>query len=99
MNMVMCLTRSHRVQVVPDLVAGLGIETERGLIEEEHLRVVEDSARDLQAPAHAARVGEDRGAGAIRQLDDLEGVVDALLARGRGQAVEEGVELDGSPDR
>ena len=88
------LARAHRVQVVPDLVARLWIETERRLVEEQHLRVVQDAARDLQPPPHPAGVGEHRGVGAVGQLDDRQGVVDALLARRRGQTVEVGVEVE-----
>ena len=71
-----------------------GIETERRLVEEQHLRVMQDAPSDLEPPAHATRIREDRRARAVREVDDLQRVVDALLARRRRQAVEVGVELE-----
>src|SRR5262245_25218152 len=40
--------------VSPELVATLGIETQRGLIQEEDFGRMQEAARDLQAPFHAA---------------------------------------------
>ena len=42
------------LDVRPELVAGLRIEAERGLVEEDDFRRVQQAAGDFQAPLHAA---------------------------------------------
>ena len=46
--------------VAPDRAARLRVEADRRLVEEEHARRVQEAARDLQAPAHAAGEGHHR---------------------------------------
>ena len=48
--------------VAPDRAARLRVEADRRLVEEQHARRVQQPARDLQPPAHAAGEGRRRGA-------------------------------------
>ena len=58
------LARAHRV------------DADRRLVEEDHRRVVEQAAGDVQPLAHAARVALDALVLAARQADQLEQLVD-----------------------
>ena len=40
--------------VCPELIAALRIETERGLVQEQNLRGVQQTASDFEPPLHAA---------------------------------------------
>src|SRR6266511_2454104 len=51
------LTPPQLVQVGPDLAAGLRVEPDGGLVQEQHPWGVEQAARDLQAALHPAREG------------------------------------------
>src|SRR6266550_1168807 len=50
----------HLAEVLPQRAAGRDIEASGGLVEEQHLRVVEQAAHDLELPPHAAGKGLDR---------------------------------------
>src|SRR5947208_915985 len=63
------LTLAERAQVIPDVLAGLRVEPERRLVEEQNLRMVQHAAGDLEAPLHAAGEGLHERAGAIRKVD------------------------------
>ncbi len=54
------------------------IQADRRLVEEEHLRVVQQRAGDVQALHHAARVALDLLLPAVGQAHELEQVRDAL---------------------
>src|SRR5258708_5274926 len=66
------------LHVGPELVAALGVEAERRLVEEQDLRRVEKPARDLQAPLHAAGEGLDEGLAPVPQLEQGEQDLAAL---------------------
>ena len=53
-----------------------GVDADRRLVEEHHLGVVQDAARDVQPLAHAARVPLDPLLLASLQPDELEHLVD-----------------------
>src|SRR6266513_1331948 len=88
------LTLSERVQVIPDVLPRLGVEPERRLVQEQDLRMMEDAARDLEAPLHAAGERLHQGVRAVRELDDGEELVDALTAQRPRHAVDATVQLE-----
>ena len=59
------LARLELADVAPDRAARLRVEADRRLVEEQHARRVQQAARDLQAPLHAA--GERRARGCARR--------------------------------
>ena len=69
----------ERGDVVPEVVAGLGVKAERGFIEEEDRRVVEKAAGDLKAPPHPAGEGLDNIISPVVQFDQREELGDPLL--------------------
>ena len=50
----------------PHRGARLGVEARRGLVEEQHLRAVDERGRDIQPPPHAAGEGADADVGMPR---------------------------------
>ena len=78
--------------VVPDVLAGLGVEADGRLVEEEDVRVVEHAAGDLEAAPHAAGVGADDGVAAVPEVDDAERFFDARGVLFAGHVVDVGVE-------
>ena len=58
--------------VAPDRAAGLGVEADGRLVEEQHARRVHQAAGDLQAPSHAAGVRLHRRVTAVPEVDHLE---------------------------
>ena len=82
------MTRSLLVQfldVGPELVAGLRVQAERGLVEEDDLGRVQQAARDFQAPPHAARELLHLVFAAVPQLEELQQSLDALRRTLRGR--------------
>ena len=61
-----------RCDVGPEMVAGLGIEAERGFVEEENRGMVEQAAGDLEAPPHTAGEGLDNIIPAVVEFDQVE---------------------------
>ena len=57
---------------LPDLVATPRIETGGRLVEEEHARPGEQARREVESPAHPARVGLRRAIGGVGELEALE---------------------------
>ena len=66
------------------------IEPDRRLVEEEHLRVVQEAAGDVQPLLHAARVPLRPLVLAAFQPDEVEQLLDPALLRPRRHAVELG---------
>ena len=62
-----------------DVVAGLGIDADGGLVEEEDAGFVEQADGEIGAARHAAGVAADRDVGPGAEGDDLEYFIDALL--------------------
>ena len=58
--------------VSPELVAALRIEAERGLVEEEDLRRVQEAAGDFETPLHAAGELLDLIVAALPEFEELE---------------------------
>ena len=67
-----------------------GVDADRGLVEEDDLRVVDDAPGDVQPLAHAAGVALDALLLAALQPDELEHLVDAQPLRLARHAVELG---------
>ena len=68
--------------VAPDGVARLRVEADRRLVEEQHRRMVQQAAGDLQPPFHAAGEGAHQRLAPLRQPDDAEHLVHPLAADG-----------------
>src|SRR6266550_974146 len=66
------LAAPQLVQVVPDVLPRLRVESEGRLVEEQDLGVVEHPAGDLEPTLHPARERADERVRSIRQLDDVE---------------------------
>ena len=62
----------ERADDVPQLAAAAGVEARRGLVEEQHARRDDEAQREVEAAAHAARVGADAAGRGIRQREALE---------------------------
>ncbi len=56
-----------------------GVGAGEGLVEEQHVRVVDDGLRELRALAHAAAVAADLAVHGVGQAEALERVLGALL--------------------
>ena len=79
--------------VVPELVAALGVEAEGRLIEEENLGNLEEAAGDFQAAFHAAGKGFDEAVAAVPELEKFEQLFGAFGAETAGDAVEDAVNV------
>ena len=69
---------------VPQLAAAARVESRRRLVEEQHARGDDEAERQVEAPAHAARVGADALGRGIRQPEALEQLRGARLRAARG---------------
>ncbi len=63
-------------ELLPDAVARLRVERRRGLVEYEEARLVDQPARDEDAPSLPAREDVDPLRGAVRELEEGEELVD-----------------------
>ena len=66
------LLAGEPLDLLPELRARLGIETGGRFVEEQHLRPVDETERDVEPPLHAARVGLGRPVGRIAQAELLK---------------------------
>jgi len=73
---------------LPQLARADRVDADRRLVQEHHLRVVQDPARDVEPLAHSARVALDALLLAALQPDQLEDLVDPRPLRLAGDAVE-----------
>src|SRR6266542_1013318 len=71
------LTPPQLVQVGPDLAAGLLVEPDGGLVQEQHPWGVEQAARDRQASRHPAREGAHLAAAPLTEPDPVQDLVQA----------------------
>lgn len=74
----------------PQLLAHLGVESDRGLVEQQQSGLVNQRASDQQPPAHAPRQLVDLRVAAVAELGDLHGPVHGGPALGARHAVEVG---------
>ena len=85
------------VQELPELRFGAGVESERGLVEEEEVGLVEDGAGELEAALHAAGEGFDGVVGAVAQVEQGEQVGDAPAQGASPEGEEAAVEPERFP--
>src|SRR5262245_49787255 len=86
------LQPAQLLDVGPDRGAGLRIEPDRRLVEEQYPGRVQQPAGDLQPPLHAAGVGADQAGPPVPQPDHLEHLAAAGRQHGLGHPVQLGVE-------
>ena len=79
----MSSSRLELADVAPDRAARLRVEADGRLVEEQHARRVQQAARDLQAPLHAAGERVDEARAALPQADHLHHLSHALARRPR----------------
>ena len=72
----------------PHRRARLGVESCRRLVEEQHLRLVDETERDVESPLHPAGVAARLPVGGVAQPDELEQLVDARVQRLAGHPVD-----------
>ena len=70
-----------------DALAGLGIDADGGLVEQEDARLVQDAAGEVEPPAHAAGERRDGLSEAPLEADDLERTTDRRCGGAAGEAV------------
>ena len=71
----------RRPDLVPHPGAGLRVEPGRRLVEEQHLRAMDDAEPDVEPAAHAARIGAGRPVGGGLEIERREHLGRAGLAR------------------
>jgi hypothetical protein len=81
------LTTRERFQLLPHGDSRLRIEPRGRLVEEQHVRGVDEPERDVEPPLHAARVALDDTVGRVRDADQLEQFVDTAAERGAAEAL------------
>ena len=92
---------AHRTELAEELAKldpRARIETGRRLVEEQHLRVVDEGVGEAQPLLHAARQVLDVGVAPIAEIDQLEEVADHPAPAGRRQAVAAREEVEVLPD-
>ena len=77
----------------PELVPALGVEAEGRLVEEDDLRRVQEAARDLEPPSHAAGELLHQRVAAIPELEEPQQPLAALEPDLAGHVVEQRVHL------
>ena len=73
---------------LPQPDAAAGVEPRRGLVEEEHLGPADQAGAQVEAPAHAARVGAHPPVGGRHQVEALEHLARPAGGLGLAQVVE-----------
>ena len=71
-----------------------GVEAERGVVQDDELRLLEQDVGQAEALAHAARVLHDGLVGGVLELDHVEQLGDARVGVGARDAVELGGEAE-----
>jgi hypothetical protein len=71
------LPREHG-QLLPHRGTGLGVETRRRLVEEEHLGAVHEPEAHVEPALHAARVAAHDPVGGLGDAEEVEQVLDAV---------------------
>ena len=85
--------------VLPHVIARLWVQTDGRLVEEENLGVMKKPARDLEPPLHAAREFSHETVLAVRELHDLEQLLDALAPQLLGKPIQNPVDFHVLPRR
>ena len=93
-RIVISLARAQPGDHVEQLVADARIKADGRLVEEQHARLGDEGARDLQAPALAAAVAADGPVDELRQPERLDELGDARVALGPRHAPQARVQLE-----
>ena len=80
--------------LLPQGDAAHRVEAGGGLVEEQHGGLMDQRQREVEAAAHAARVGADPTVGRRGQADPLEQAVGPGVGFLAGDAVQDGLELE-----
>ena len=68
-------SRGEPRDLLPHVGAHLGVEPRGGLVEEQHLRAVDEAERDVQPARHAARVRAREAVGGVGEPEPGEQLV------------------------
>ena len=82
------------LDLVPELGAGLRVQPGGRLVEEEHLRPVDEPERDVEPALHAARVRLGEPVAGPGQADLVQDLLDALAPSGADDPVDLGLHLE-----
>ena len=85
-------------QELTQLDPGSRVQAGGGLVEEQHLGIVDEGVREAQPLLHAARQAEHVGVALVREVDQLEQVADDAPPLGRTEAVAPTEEVQVLPD-
>ena len=85
---------AQAADLVPQRQARGRVQAGRRLVEEQHLGLVDERHREVQAAAHAAGVRRDAAVGGAGQADALDELRAAGAHRARRDAVQRGLQLD-----
>ena len=80
--------------LLPDRLAADRVEAGGRLVEKQHPRLVDERRGEVEAPAHAARVGADAAVGRLGEPDASEQLVAPGLGGAAGERVQGGLETD-----
>src|ERR1700694_397341 len=80
----------QRLEIFKDGIAALRIDADCRLIEQKNLRIVKQGGRQVQTPLHASAERFNFVAGAIRESDQIQDVVDCPLCLRTGERVKRG---------
>ena len=85
-------------QQLAQLDAGTRVQAGGGLVEQQHLGIVDERVREAQPLLHAAREAEHVGVALVREVDQLEQVADHAPPLGGSEAVAPTEEVQVLPD-
>ena len=89
----------HILDIFPDVPPGLGVQTQRGLVQEQDVGMVHQASGDLQPPLHPARVVLQENVGLLSQVYQVQNILDPLLPQAGVHAVHPAVEVQVLPAR
>ena len=87
------------VQALPEHVPGLRVEAGGGLVEQQHLGLVDQRTCDREPPLHPARKRVDARVAAVAELHELEELLRTPADLGAGQVEVAPVDHEVVPDR
>src|SRR3954468_23549222 len=82
------------LDVGPQLITALRVESKRGLVEKQDLRCVQEPPRNLESPFHPAGKRFHEPLAAIPQLKQFQQAFDALDSRSPRNGIEDAVQLE-----
>ena len=85
----MPVLRAQPLDEAPDPAAVRQVETGRRLVQEQHARLVQDAAHDVERAAHPARQRRDGLRAPVRQAEEIEQLPLALLDHARREIVQQ----------